>query len=45
MGMPYRYQYDTNPRKIKPEYKRPKKVYQKKSTALKNKIDKEFYHD
>lgn len=40
MGLPYRYQYDTNPRKIKPEYKRPKKEYPKKSTALKNKIDK-----
>lgn len=40
MGMPYRYQYDTNPRKIKPEYRKPKSIYHKKSTALKNKIDK-----
>lgn len=40
MGMPYRYQYDTNPRKIKPEYRKPKSIYPKKSTALKNKIDK-----
>lgn len=39
MGMPYRYQYDTNPKKLKPEYRRPKKQYPKKSTALKNKKD------
>lgn len=40
MGMPYRYQYDTSPKKIKPEYKRKNKEYPKKSTAYKKKQDK-----
>ena len=40
MGMPYRYQYDTSPKKIKPEYKIKNKEYPKKSTAYKKKQDK-----
>lgn len=32
-----RYQYETSPRKLKPEYDTPKKTYPKKSTARKTK--------
>lgn len=34
-----KYQYDTNPRKLEPEYKPRKNTYPKKTTAYKNKIN------
>ena len=34
-----RYQYETSPRKLEPEYKQPKKRYPKKSAARNKKID------
>ena len=40
MGMPYRYQYDTSPKKLKPEYRRKNKEYPKKSTAYREKTSK-----
>ena len=40
MGMPYRYQYDTSPKKLKPEYRRKNKEYPKKSTVYKEKENK-----
>ena len=35
-----RYQYETSPRKLQPEYKPTKKQYPKKSTARKNDVQK-----
>lgn len=40
MGMPYRYQYDTSPKKLKPEYRRKNKEYPKKTTAYREKTSK-----
>lgn len=42
MGMPYRYQYDTSPKKLKPEYRRKNKEYPKKSTVYKEKENKNY---
>ncbi len=38
MGMPYRYQYETSPRKVKPEYTRKPKKYPKKSSMTRKKV-------
>lgn len=37
-----RYQYETSPRKLEPEYEVRKQVYPKKSTAIKNKPKKQL---
>ena len=37
-----RYQYETSPKKLEPEYEIRKQVYPKKSTAIKNKPKKQL---
>lgn len=37
-----RYQYETSPRKVKPEYETPKRTYAKKSTAKKTESKREY---
>ena len=40
--MAYRYQYETSPRKLQPEYEPIKKTYPKKSTAKSNNTKKKY---
>ena len=40
--MAYRYQYETSPRKLQPEYEPTKKTYPKKSTARSNNTKKKY---